>query len=103
LRASIAAMLDDLQDPLRDVAMACRRHNLLMPIIFCMASPNGSLLAIRIGVEESSVLAQRFEGGGFRGPFRVMLVDQSNKAVKLVVTGTDDRRPVAAEDDLLPV
>jgi hypothetical protein len=94
-------MLDSLQDPLRDVARMCKQHNLLMPIIVCIASPNGSLLAIRMGVEESSVLAQHIEDDGFRGPFRVMLVDQSNKAVKLVVNG-HDRVPVSDEGDLLP-
>jgi hypothetical protein len=90
-------MLDNLKYPLRDVAKACKEHNLLMPIIVCIASPNGSLLAIRIGVEDSSVLAQRFEDGGFRGPFRVMLVDQANTAVKLVVNGGDNRAAVADE------
>lgn len=94
-------MLDNLQDPLRDVARACQRHNLLMPIIVCLASPNGSFLAIRIAAENSTVLARRFENDGFRGPFRVMLVDQANTAVKLVVNGADDRAPVAAGRDRL--
>ena len=95
-------MLHNLQDPLRDVAKACKEHNLLMPIILCMASPNGSLLAIRIGVEDSCVLAEHIESEGFRGPFRVMLVDRSNTAVKLVVNGGDNRAPLAGGGDLLP-
>jgi len=95
-------MLDNLQHPLRDVAKACIEHNLLMPIILCMASPNGSLLAIRIGVEESCVLALHLENEGFRGPFRVMLVDQSNTAVKLVVNGGHNRAPFADEGQLWP-
>jgi len=90
-------MIDALQASFRDVAKACQDHNLVMPLIVCIASPNGSFLAIRIGAKESTVLAERLEGDGFRGSFRIMLVDQTNKAVKFAMSG-DDRRASSWDD-----
>jgi len=76
-------MLDNLQNICRDIAVACRRRDLPLPIIVCAASPNGSFLVIRIGAKETSVLAERIEENGFCGPFKVMLLDQSGKTVQL--------------------
>jgi len=87
-------MLDNLQNMCRDVAAACRRRDLPLPIIVCAASSNGSFLVIRIGAKETSVLAERIEESGFCEPFKVMLLDQSGKAVQLTVKGGKNSQPL---------
>lgn len=94
-------MLDEFESSFRDVAKACKAHNLVMPLIACIASPNGSFLAIRIGADDSTVLARHVEGDGFSSPFRIMLVDQANTAVKFTMNGKDDR-PLSSERALSP-
>jgi len=96
-------MIDKLQDSFRDVAKVCKEHDLVMPLIVCIASPNGSFLAIRVDTEASTVLAQRHEGGGFRSPFRIMLVDQTNKAVKFSMNAADHASEFADDWTLQPM
>lgn len=91
-------MLNNLEDICRDVAVACRRRDLPLPMIVCAASRNGSFLVIRIGAKETSVLAERIEDNGFSGQFKVMLLDQSGKAVQLAVNGAKNSRPLPREN-----
>jgi hypothetical protein len=64
-----------------------------MPIFVCVASPNGSFVVIRVGIDETTVITERIEQNGFCEPFKVILLDQSGKAVQLQVNGGANRSP----------
>lgn len=87
----------NLQKLSRDVALACRKRAVPMPIFVSVASPNGSFVVIRVGTDETSVLAERIEQNGFYEPFKVMLLDQSGKALQAAANGGANRSPLPVD------
>ena len=72
-----------------DVLTACGERGMQPPFIVCVASPNGSVLAVRIVGDGSpgESLAQHFEPEGFKTPITCMVIDQTGDAVRVSIKG----------------
>jgi hypothetical protein len=84
-------MQDDepLTNALSEVFAQCETRSMKQPFIICIASPNGSVIALRcVSGSAPEVLAEHNEGDRFPAPLGILVVDQSGKAAKFVV----DRR-----------
>jgi hypothetical protein len=76
----------DLSETLARIVDECAQDGMALPFIVCAASPNGSVLVTRkMNASHTQVLAQHFENGGLKIPMSVMVLDQKNKAVRIVV------------------
>jgi hypothetical protein len=59
------------------------------PLVVCAASPNGSVMAIRvIPDKEPDMLAEHFEPEGVAVPFTIMVLDQDNEAARITIEAT---------------
>jgi hypothetical protein len=83
----------NLQKLSRDVALACRRRAVPMPIFVSVVSPNGSFVVIHVGLDETTILGERIQHNGLCEPFKVMFLDQSGKAVQLATNGGSNGSP----------
>jgi hypothetical protein len=78
----------DLKNYLSDAFDACLERGMQLPFIVCAASPNGSVLCMRVNGNgiDGYILAQHFEPPGFRIPITCMVLDQSGEAARLNIT-----------------
>jgi hypothetical protein len=83
---------DELSEWLADVLNSCHRTGMVLPYIVCGISPNGSVTVIRMDGENVEVLAEYYEGGGFRLPMTITVIDQKNEAVRITINS--DRKLV---------
>jgi hypothetical protein len=83
----------DLSELIRDALRACVDRGMQPPFILCAASPNGSVLCMRMdGVSSPEVLAEHYESAGFRVPITLMVLDQTGEAA--IITIDAERRMV---------
>jgi hypothetical protein len=80
---------DDLNAALSEVLTKCAREGMRLPFIVVAVSPNGSVLAMRVGRGTNETLVNHLEGGGPAYPITVLVVDQDNKKVSLTVTAQE--------------
>jgi hypothetical protein len=76
---------DELVEWMTDVLNNCHRTGMILPYIVSSISPNGSVTVVRMDGENVEVLAEHYEGGGFRLPMTIAVVDQKNEAVLVTV------------------
>jgi hypothetical protein len=76
-----------LKTALMDVLAHCLDKGMRMPLMVCMMSPNGSVIAIRClpDSDEPEVLVEHNEGDRFVRPIGVLVLDQSGQALKFIV------------------
>jgi hypothetical protein len=72
-----------------DVFKQCEESGMVVPFVACAISPNGSVIALRMdGNSDTQVLAEHTEGGGFRLPMTIVVVDRKNEAAKVTIDTT---------------
>ena len=84
-------MQDDepLMNAFSEVFAHCEARGMKQPLIICIVSPNGSVIALRcVSGNAPEVLAEHNEGDRFAAPLGILVVDQTGKALKFGV----DRR-----------
>jgi hypothetical protein len=83
----------DLGAMLGEAFNECHERGMQLPFVACSASPNGSVLAMRVhGFGKSNeLLAQHFEAEGFGLPITIMVLDQSGNAARITI-GSDGKR-----------
>jgi hypothetical protein len=70
----------------RDPApLGCPGGEMKLPFILCAASPNDSVLCLRTDGVDPEILAEHYEGGGFRAPITIMVLDQTGEAVRITI------------------
>jgi hypothetical protein len=76
-----------LKTALMDVLTHCLDRGARLPLMVCMMSRNGSVIAIRCfpDREDPEVLAEHNEGDFFDGPIGVLVLDQTGQALKFVI------------------
>lgn len=70
-----------------DALAECERHAMVKPLIMCVVSTNGSVLAMRIngaGVDPD-VLAENKARKGLEPPLTILAVDQTNYSLRFCV------------------
>jgi hypothetical protein len=80
---------DDLNAALSEVLTQCARKGMALPFIVVAVSPNGSVLAMRVGRGTNETLVNHLEGGGPKFPITIVVVDQNNEAVRVTVTAQE--------------
>ena len=76
----------DLSETLAQIVDECATAGMTPPFIICAASPNGSaFVARKKDGRHTDVLATHVENGGLIIPMSVMVLDQKNKAIRIVV------------------
>jgi hypothetical protein len=76
----------DLSETLTQVIDECAKGGMASPFIVCAASPNGSVLAMRmINGGPPNILTKHDANGGLKIPMSVMVLDQKNKAVRIII------------------
>ena len=77
----------DFHSLLVDLLSECEAHGMVKPLIVCVTSPNGSILAMRVsgGDIDPDLLAENTERRGFEPPLTIMVVDQTNYSFRLAV------------------
>jgi hypothetical protein len=77
-----------LSDHFSEIFDACTERGMRVPFVLCAASPNGSVLSIRIHGDGTppDVLAEHYEREGFRMPITCMALDQGGDAVRITIT-----------------
>jgi hypothetical protein len=86
--------MEELQQTLDEALSECAQRGMIAPFIVCALSPNGSTICVRMNLGgDPDVLAEHFEGDGFRMPITIAVVDQSGRAVRIAIE-RDGRRAV---------
>jgi hypothetical protein len=81
------ASKDGLSEAIVKVLDDCVANKMVLPFIICAISPNGSIYAARFkGPGPMETLAENFEGGGFRLPILLAVMDRTGKAVRMDIT-----------------
>jgi len=76
---------------LSEILEICDEQGMQPPFILCAASPNGSVLCIRVSKDKDpAVLAEHFEPEGFTFPIIVMVIDQTGEAVRIDIPRPGD-------------
>ena len=80
---------DLLKTALTDVLAHCLDQGMRMPLMVCMMSPNGSVIAVRClpDGQELEVLTEHNEDDRFSSPIGVLVLDQNGHALKFVIEG----------------
>ena len=78
----------DITDAMREALETCVERGMKLPFILCSASPNGSVICMRVrgGGIEPEQLCEHFEPEGFRMPVTLMVLDQNGEAVRITIT-----------------
>jgi hypothetical protein len=65
----------------------CNQQGMRLPYILCFISPNGSILAARVSLDQPNpiILAESVGTGGFRLPMTVVVVDQTNQSIRATI------------------
>src|SRR3954447_2467410 len=72
-----------------DVFKQCEESGMVVPFVACAISPNGSVIALRMnGNSDVQFLAEHTEGGGFKLPMTMVVVDRKNEAAKITIDTT---------------
>jgi hypothetical protein len=78
--------MNKLTEHLVEILSACDERGMRLPFILYAASPNGSVLCIRLDDDaEPDVLADHFEPEGFKVPITCMVLDQTGEAVRITI------------------
>jgi hypothetical protein len=77
--------IGDLTELIRGALRACIDRGMQAPFILCAASPNGSVLCMRIDDIPPEMLAEHHEPAGFRIPITVMVLDQTGEAALITI------------------
>ncbi len=83
--------LDALTEVLGVFLQECEQRGMVMPFILMSASPNGSVLVLRVVGDGSDgeVLAEHYEDEGFRTPITCMVLDQTGEAARATIRGSE--------------
>jgi hypothetical protein len=78
----------DITDAMRAALETCVERGMKLPFILCSASPNGSVICMRVhgGGVEPEHLCEHFEPEGFRMPATLMVLDQNGEAARVTIT-----------------
>ena len=77
---------EPLMNALSEVFAQCEARGMKQPLIICIASPNGSVIALRcVSGSAPELLAEHNEGDRFPAPLGILVVDQTGKALKFGV------------------
>jgi len=76
-----------LKIALMDIIAHCHDRGMKLPLMVCMMSPNGSVIAVRCvpDRQEPVVLAEHNTDDCFASPIGVLALDQHGQALKFVV------------------
>ena len=76
-----------LKATLMDILAHCFDQGMKLPLMICMMSPNGSVIAIRCvpDREEPVVLAEHNADGRFASPIGALVLDQHGQVLKFVI------------------
>jgi hypothetical protein len=77
-------MEKDLVQAIGEILQDCLARGMKAPLIVCAISPNGSVLAMRCPGGEPDILAEHYEGGSFKLPMTVLILDQDNQTAQVV-------------------
>ena len=83
-----ASALGELADHLTDILDQCRTEfGMSLPFIVTAVSPNGCVSVMRLhGVGKySETLASHYEGGGFKFPIGVFVIDQGGSGARVTI------------------
>jgi hypothetical protein len=74
-------------DAFVEIFNTCVKRELQPPLILCAASPNGSVLCVRIHDirDGPDVLAERYQDSMFEAPINCMVIDQTGEAVCFII------------------
>ena len=76
----------DLTNRINEIFKRCEKEGMVLPLIMCAISPNGSVLASRIdSIGCAKILAQHSEPDGFKVPLSLVLVDQNNAVARITI------------------
>jgi hypothetical protein len=85
-REDLESLNESLTPRLIEALDACVDRGMQLPFIVCVASPNGSVLCMRFNDgAEPDKLAEHYEPEGFSMPISLMVIDQTSKAVRIVI------------------
>jgi hypothetical protein len=81
------ATMNNLTEHLIEIFHACEERGMQVPFVLCAASPNGSVLCIRMHGDgtDPDVLAEHYEPEGFQMPVTCMVLDQTGEVVDITL------------------
>ncbi len=79
--------MDGLTAAIGEFLQVCEKRGMVPPFILMGASPNGSVLALRVigDGSDSEVLAEHYEDEGFRVPITCVVIDQTGEAARATI------------------
>ncbi len=82
-----ASGMDGLTEVMGEFLQVCEKKGMVLPFILIGASPNGSVLALRVigDGSDGEVLAEHYEDEGFRVPVTCVVIDQTGEAARATI------------------
>jgi len=84
----------DFSVMLSEIFVECEVRGMKLPFVVCAVRPNGSVIALRVhgyDGKDPDILVEHTEGGIFQPPITIMVLDQTNEAVKITISAKGER------------